>query len=300
MPTDYDRNTSREVNREINNRRARRRKRRQRQMMKNCLVMVVLAVVLIVGTPVIAERMSAFSVSPENSYGTGGNNDFIPDSSEDLTASEKLHTIETNSAYPENLVEFAKKYDQVIDYVYNYPLLKDEKPEIDLSKEAASDSMPLLLQWDDRWGYLPYAGGLMGYTGCGPTSLSMVTLYLTKDPQWTPKEVAAYAVKNGYSVTGKGSRWTLISDGCKAFGLKAKELPLHESTMKAELDKDHPIILIVGPGDFTYSGHFLVITGYNEAGFTVNDPNSRENSDKTWSYDQIKGQIKNLWAMSKA
>jgi uncharacterized protein YvpB len=68
--------------------------------------------------------------------------------------------------------------------------------------------------------------------------------------------------------------------------------------MKKALDAGSLIILNVGPGDFTDSGHFLVVTGYTDEGFSINDPNSRKNSEKIWSYDTLKGQIRNLWAMS--
>ena len=34
--------------------------------------------------------------------------------------------------------------------------------------------------------------------------------------------------------------------------------------MKAELDAGHPIVVNVGPGDFTDTGHFMVITGYDD------------------------------------
>ena len=31
----------------------------------------------------------------------------------------------------------------------------------------------------------------------------------------------------------------------------------------------------------------------------VNDPNSRENSAKLWSYEEIESQIRNLWVIRK-
>ncbi len=212
----------------------------------------------------------------------------------------KLAVIQTSGAYPTDMVEFAENYPQVIDYVYNYPHLKDKHYSIDLSKEAKSKDVPLLMQWDERWGYSVYGDGLIGYTGCGPVSLSMVALYLTHDSQWTPIKVADIAIKNGYCISGSGSSWTLISEGSHLLGLNAHELPLDEYKMKRELDAGHPIIIVVGEGDFTKSGHFMVITGYDETGFYLNDPNSQENSNKTWDYITLSWQIRNLWAMSKA
>lgn len=223
----------------------------------------------------------------------------IPDEN-GLTADEKLEIIQTSSEYPSDMVEFAQKYPQVIDYVYEYPTCKSTVVEIDLSTEISDDSVPLLIQWDARWGYIPYGDGLIGYTGCGPVCLSMVALYLTGNAEWTPAKVAELSTENGYCVPGNGTSWTLISEGSRSLGLNAEELPLMESTMKNELDRGHPIILVVGPGDFTYSGHYLVVVGYDEDGFRVNDPNSYENSEKTWSYDTLSSQIRNLWAISRA
>ena len=52
------------------------------------------------------------------------------------------------------------------------------------------------------------------------------------------------------------------------------------------------------PGDFTDTGHFIVLAGYADGAFTVHDPNSIANSQTTWTFERIKGQIKNLWAYS--
>ena len=42
------------------------------------------------------------------------------------------------------------------------------------------------------------------------------------------------------------------------------------------------------------------LTGYDETGFTINDPFSAENSSRTWSYSQLEPQILNIWAIKKA
>ena len=58
---------------------------------------------------------------------------------------------------------------------------------------------------------IKYAGELMGLSGCGPTCLSMVCVYLLNDDTYTPEYVAEFAERNGYSVPG--SSWRLISEG---------------------------------------------------------------------------------------
>jgi len=50
------------------------------------------------------------------------------------------------------------------------------------------------------------------------------------------------------------------------------------------------------PGDFTYTGHFIVLTGIDENGaITVNDPNSPANTKKHWSMTEILPQIRQSW-----
>lgn len=204
------------------------------------------------------------------------------------------------SAYPEALQTLWEKNEDARPFVEGYFENRDKTYPIDLSAEAASDTVPLLMQWDERWGYTSYSGGLLGCTGCGPTCLSMATLYLTGNPDYSPDYVARYATENGYAVEGSGSAWALISEGCAGFGLSARELPLTEGEMTAALADGEVIICVLGPGDFTDSGHFIVLTGYEDGAFTVNDPNSYIRSSQTWSFDQLSGQIKNLWALSTA
>ena len=216
-----------------------------------------------------------------------------------LSQSEKLACILEDDSYPEKLKEMAQKNSETIDFVYNYPQLKDEVWNIDLTEESQSDQVPLLMQWDERWGYITYNGGMMGYGGCGPTTLSMVVLFLTRDATATPAAVAAYAESAGYCVPGSGSTWSLIKEGCEHYGLHASEVAMVENRIRDKLDEGCPVVVNVGPGDFTDSGHYMVIVGYDDQGFIINDPNSRTNSEKRWTFDQLNGQVRNLWAMSK-
>ena len=61
------------------------------------------------------------------------------------------------------------------------------------------------------------------------------------------------------------------------------------------LEANIPIICIMGPGDFTDGGHFIVLSGWEDGKIRINDPNSTANSEKLWTYEEIKGQIRNMW-----
>ena len=199
------------------------------------------------------------------------------------------------TAWPGELLELLEKNPETEEFVLNYPLKKDMSFEIDLTEYEKCDTVPLFLQWDERWGYTQYGSNVMGLTGCGPTCLSMVCVHLFKDASYTPRYIADFAEENDYYVEGSGSTWTLIFKGGETLGLDVVEISLDENRMMKNLELGNPIICIMGPGDFTTTGHFIVLTGCRDGKFVVNDPNSRLNSERLWSFEKIKGQIKNLW-----
>ncbi len=202
--------------------------------------------------------------------------------------------------YPESLLELLERNPETKDFVLSYPVEKDKSHDIDLSEYSCSEAVPLFLQWDKRWGYKEYGSDVAGLTACGPVCLSMCAYYLTNDEAMSPNKMIDFAIENNYYVKGSGSLWTLISEGGEKLGLEVEELPLDKNTIVRNLENGNPVICVMGKGHFTSTGHFIVLTGVDGNGnFTVNDPNSISNSSKSWSYDVISGEIKNLWAISK-
>ena len=196
--------------------------------------------------------------------------------------------------YPVDLIELLDINPETEDFVLNYPLWQEK--EIDLSGYSR-DTVPLFLQWDPMWGYEAYGSGCIGQTGCGPTCLAMAGYYLTGEERFNPKAVAEFSEENGYYASGYGSSWTLISEGAGKLGLTAKELPLVKGKMVDAVENGNPVILALGKGDFTSSGHYIVLTGWEDGAFRVNDPNSRIRSEKLWTYEELEHQIRNIWAI---
>lgn len=200
--------------------------------------------------------------------------------------------------YPDKLMEMLDKYPETIDFVLEYPNKKDIIPAGNVGYVRPGE-VPLLIQWDDRWGYEKYGDFIIATDGCGPTSLAMVVVGLTGDISVTPYTVACFAEENGYYEPGVGSKWTLMTDGAQHFGVVGTELALCESVVYSELEAGNPIICSVGAGDFTTNGHFIVLTGVQEGKIKVNDPNSRINSNKLWDYETLESQIINLWVYTE-
>lgn len=197
--------------------------------------------------------------------------------------------------YPKDLIALLDTSSEAKDFVLDYP--DRENMELDLSGYER-DLVPLFLQWDPMWGYEKYGSSYLAVTGCGPTCLAMAGYYLTGEKSMNPKAVAEFAENNGYYAKGYGSSWTLISEGAEKLGLTAKELPLVKKKMMDAVEKGNPVILAMGKGDFTTTGHYIVLTAVEDGAFRVNDPNSRERSAKLWTYEQLEHQIRNIWAIS--
>lgn len=202
------------------------------------------------------------------------------------------------SAYPQSMIELLYANPETRSFVLEYPFEHNKTHIVDLSEYAESETVPLFMQWDKRWGYIPYGADVAGITACGPVCLSMVAYYLTGDETMSPDKMIQFAIDEGYCVPGNGSAWTLISKGAVKLGLNVKELPLVEARIRKQLEEGNPVICIMGPGLFTTTGHFIVLTGYEDGKFRVNDPNSMERSSKLWAFDQFSDQIRNLWAIS--
>ena len=199
------------------------------------------------------------------------------------------------SQLPPELVEMLRKNPETEDFVLSYPEERDAVHEIDLSEYENTETVPLLLQWDKRWGYEEYGDGMIAFTGCAPTCLSMAAIYLTGDTALDPLFIASKAQTEGYYVEGVGSDWSIMTAFAAELGLDAKELPLDKNTVIRCLENGEPVICAMGPGDFTETGHFILLSAVSEGKIKINDPNSISNSKKLWDFEDISGQIKNLW-----
>lgn len=194
--------------------------------------------------------------------------------------------------------ELYGEYFECQDFYLNFPLKHGTTYEIDISGVDRSSGVPLFLQWDERWGYLDYGVSVCGIGGCGPTSLAMVAYYLTGDPTYTPAYMMQYATENKHVIPTGGTDWSLFGTGAPALGFEVEQLPNVERTVAKRLEAGIPVVVNVGPGTFTTGGHYMVLVGYEDGKFRINDPNSPEYSSRLWAWDDFQDQVRNFWAIS--
>lgn len=168
------------------------------------------------------------------------------------------------------------------------------------ASEWRAGEVPALYQRDPAWSAAAYAEDDFGTTGCGPTCLSMVYIALTGKSDMAPADMGALSERMGCA-SPEGTAWLFMTDGAAELGLTAREIAADESSVRGALLSGSPVIRSVGPGDFTTTGHFIVLTGIDGQGrLTIRDPNSSERTGKAWDFDTVLGQCRALWAYSAA
>ncbi len=213
------------------------------------------------------------------------------------TREEKLweQVDQNREKYPADFLEALKRNPEALDFAVSC-LTASAEPSGGITLSESRREVPLFIQWDKRWGYVPYGQSNIGISGCGPTCLSMVLYSLTRDKSLTPDLLAGRAMEEGYYVEGEGTSWLFMEDMAKEYGVEVTQFAyMGLSEMERELDEGRLIICAMGPGDFTDNGHFIVVRGHTGSQMIINDPFSRSNSGKKWEFDRLEPQIQKCW-----
>jgi hypothetical protein len=149
-------------------------------------------------------------------------------------------------------------------------------------------------------------GSTIRAAGCGPTCVAVCYSSLTGRKANVPK-MCDQAYKNGWYYTGQGCVHDVIPGLSEMYGLNCKGLGYSRKAVEKELRAGHPVIALMGPGDFTNNGHFVVLTRMvGKDKVKVADVGSRANTYKTWSLKKVVRQGKEgadaggpFWAISK-
>ena len=208
---------------------------------------------------------------------------------------DKARWIVDNFDYlDDNLIYLAGNDSDAIDFVYNY---SNEITDFEYYPGESVDfdrSTPYFLQWDNRWAYDYLGDSVIGLAGCGPTSMAMVLARLEGDTSIDPGKIAIDA--QNY-MTDDGIAWKFFNDEANRYGYTAYDISNDEGAIIDALENG-PLIVSVNKGLFTLFGHILVIDSYQDGKFVINDPNSMEKSERSWSYDEIKDQIAHIWLIN--
>lgn len=167
------------------------------------------------------------------------------------------------------------------------------------------------LQTDSRWKKHNYSAKgesrTIGSSGCGPTAAAMVIATL-KDKNVTPISTAEWSMAHGYKALGQGTFYTYFIPQFSAYGIPCKRLnttnlygqsssAAHTEALNALKNGDW-VIACMGKGNWTSSGHFILLYACKDGYIYVNDPASTASarSQNTWAL--FARQVKYLWTVT--
>ena len=124
-------------------------------------------------------------------------------------------------------------------------------------------------QRDPQYGKLPFGTDIIETHGCGPTAMAMVVSSLTDKPM-NPAQMAQWAYENGYWKERKGALHDLIPAVAQAWGLDVVGYQAEDANqVLAALEQKKLVVVLMWPGHFTASGHFIILRGLDEDGKVV-------------------------------
>lgn len=162
------------------------------------------------------------------------------------------------------------------------------------------------LQTDPKWASNDYSANgeitNIAESGCGPTCMAMIIATL-KDPSVTPAITSAWSLSHGYKARNHGTYYSYFKPQGEVYGIEAYQLNYnnlrnagaagviyHNQALAAIKGGDY-VICCMGKGNWTSSGHFILL--YDISGDTayVNDPNSTKLSRTQGSLALLQKQV---------
>lgn len=167
------------------------------------------------------------------------------------------------------------------------------------------------LQTDSRWENYNYSTKgekkTIGSSGCGPTAAAMVIATL-KDKNVTPVTTAEWSMNHGYKALNQGTFYTYFVPQMMAYGIECKRLntsnlygklsSVAHNEALAALKNDDWVIACMGKGNWTSSGHFILLYGYENGYVYINDPASTKSTRIKNTWTLFAKQVKYMWTIA--
>ena len=205
---------------------------------------------------------------------------------------EKIY--QQKEVLPDKLLKLAACEKEARPFVLGF---LEDNPSLALKSQdfSVESPLPYYAQWDRRWGYRAFSGGIMATHGCGPSSIAMVLEGL--GIQVDPGDIASYIEKNGYLQDGYTS-WKVIDGLVQDYSVQVTSIPVDQ--IPDQVNQGAYVVASLRRGNFTSTSHMVAIAGLDDQGrLIINDPNSVRNSKLHWQLPRIQSQIKNAWAIRK-
>ena len=124
-------------------------------------------------------------------------------------------------------------------------------------------------------------------SGCAAVCLSMALAYLYLELPQSPETIFRDACLAGL-YQGNGFNLSSIKKLGEGYGIEVQQVGRYPGAVRTALMKGFPVIAYMGKGLFSNGGHYILLRGFaEEDDVYVNDPNSRERSDRAYPLSVI-------------
>lgn len=168
------------------------------------------------------------------------------------------------------------------------------------------------LQTDGRWGGNDYSAPgektTIAKAGCGPTCVAMILATLI-DKSITPADSCKWSLEHGYKAPKQGTYYSYISAHLAEHKIKATRINttnIYKSTTKTAekahakaleaINKGNWVIACMGPGNWTSSGHYILVYDINGIGeLMIRDPASLKVNRIRGRLKAFQNEVKYYW-----
>ena len=169
------------------------------------------------------------------------------------------------------------------------------------------------LQTDPKWANKSYSTKYESTTikasGCGPTAMAMA-IATWVDPSVTPVTTCQWSLSHGYKATGNGTYHSYFVPQAAAYGLKcekinsgslanlnrAQSMPYHQKAHDYVAD-GNLVICLMGPGNWTKGGHYILWYDNDGNDVLINDPASTSNGRHRNTWELLMQQVRYYWVI---
>lgn len=263
------------------------------------LVLAILVIFLISSCVRSCKAKTPASSDADVRVAAGISDGLIADFGPALDQAEALQWIAAHAnEYPnEDLPRLALSEPAAIAFVRAYPEASKVGSAFDGS--VSRGEVPLLYNWDERWGAVDYDGSALAVTGSGPTVLSMAYMGLTGKTDKTPADLAALATERGLSGGGTHTAAEFFAAAGKELGLDVHQYEPDSDTLVDVLDSGTVVLVEVRADTLTPEAHWVIVATENENGSVrVYDPTSVSVSSRPWDPATIASSSTGMYAVS--
>lgn len=198
----------------------------------------------------------------------------------------------------DRIIEFALREPEALDFIRALP--SAQKRSTSYGEEVERGNFPALVTYDERWGYIDYAGLPLGVSGSGPTVFSIAYMGLTGKNDQTPADIARLSAEKGYDSGDEFTTAELFTSEADDLGLICSQLALSEDSLVTALWNNNVVICQVRADTLTPDPHWVIVTGLYENGAArVIDPTCAAVTAREWDVATISSMSNTLYALGR-